>query len=247
MPNYSKSIIYKLECKDPNINEIYIGATTDFFRRKSNHKLACINKDGKFKYNTPVYCFMRLHGGWNNWQMIQIEEVNARNKRHLNQIEAKYIKDLKAELNCVIPQDIEGGLGKKGYNKEYQSKNAEKIAEYSKEYRAKNTEKITEYNKEYYAKNVEKFAEKRKEYCANNREKIVEINKEYRAKNREKIVERNKEYHAKNREKIAEKNKVKVKCECGSDVTKKGLSRHKRSQKHQDWENLPEPNLIFVD
>ena len=66
MPDYSKSLIYKLECKDPNITEIYVGATTDFYTRKNLHKSACINKDGKFKHNTPLYCFMRLHGGWNN-------------------------------------------------------------------------------------------------------------------------------------------------------------------------------------
>ena len=187
MPNYSKSIIYKLECKDPNVTEIYIGATTDFYTRKRQHKQKCINKDGKVENNTPKYCFMRLNGGWDNWQMIQIEEVNARNKRHLNQIEAKYIKDLKAELNYKIPQDIDEGLDMKEWQKEYNSKNAEKIAEYKKEYRAKNAEKI------------------------------------------------------------AEKKKKKVVCGCGSEVNKDNLAQHKKSIKHQNWENLPEPNLIFVE
>jgi hypothetical protein len=156
---------------------------------------------------------MRKHGSWDNWQMIQIEEVNCRNKRHLNQIEAKYIKDLKAELNYEIPQDIEEGLEEKEWRKEYRENNRGKFVEYKKKYRAKN------------------------------REKIADKNKEYHAKNREKIAERKKEYHAKNRE----KNKVKVKCDCGSEVRKVALARHKRTQKHKDWENLPEPNLIFVD
>ena len=49
MPNYSKSIIYKLECKDPDVTEIYVGATTNFYNRKKEHKRCCINKDGKIK------------------------------------------------------------------------------------------------------------------------------------------------------------------------------------------------------
>ena len=239
MPDYSKSIIYKIECKDPNVTEIYVGATTDFYTRKCRHKSNCINKDGKVENNKPKYCFMRLNGGWDNWQMIQIEEVNARNKRHLNQIEAKYIKDLKAELNSVIPQDIDGGLEKKEWHKEYEAKNAEK----RKEYRAKNREK----NKEYRTKNREKLAEKQKEYYAKNAEKFAERRKEWYTKNREKLAEKKKEYYAKNVEKISEKNKVKVKCPCGSSVRKYHLPRHKKSIKHQDWENLPDPNLIFVD
>jgi hypothetical protein len=188
MPNYSKSIIYKLECKDPDVTEIYVGVTTNFYDRKRNHKSKCINKE---EWNTPVYCFMRLHGGWDNWNMLQIEEVNARNKRHLNQIEAKYIRELKAELNSEIPQDIESGLDRKEWKKEY--------------------------NKVYCAKNVEKNSE------------------------------RLKEYYAKNKEKIAGKNKVKVVCECGSEVRKDNLEKHKRTQKHQKWINIPEPNLVFVD
>lgn len=217
MPNYSKSIIYKLECKDPDVTEIYVGATTNFYNRKKEHKRCCINKDGKIKWNEPKYCFMRLHGGWDNWNMLVIEEVNARNKRHLNQIEAKYIRELKAGLNRFIPQDIESGLGKKEWRKEYCAKNSERKKEYDKEYNAKNVEKIAKKKKEWYAKNVETCAKKHKEW------------------------------YAKNREKIAEREKEKVKCECGSEIRKRDLPRHKRSQKHQDWENLPEPNLIFVD
>ncbi len=30
MPDYSKGVIYKIYCKDPNIDKVYIGSTTDF-------------------------------------------------------------------------------------------------------------------------------------------------------------------------------------------------------------------------
>jgi hypothetical protein len=160
---------------------------------------------------------MRLHGGWDNWNMLVIEEVNARNKRHLNQIEAKYIRELKAELNHDIPQDIEEGLEEK------------------------------EWKRQYYGENREIIAEKKKKHYEDNREKISDKNKKRYEDNREQILEKKKEYRENNREKIAEKAKEKIVCECGSEVTKKNLPRHKRSKKHQDWEKLSEPILIFIE
>jgi hypothetical protein len=232
MPDYSKSIIYKLECKDPKVTEIYVGSTTAFYDRKSRHKDVCINKDGKKEWNSYVYRFMRLNGGWNNWQMIQIEEVNARNKRHLNQIEAKYIRDLKAELNSDMPQDIPTGLTREEYTKMYNTLNHNKILERCKVYRDTNREKINIKAKEEYHKNITYNRERKNRNYHNNGDK-----------NREK----KKEYRIKNADKIAEKARVKVVCGCGSEVTKQHLARHKRTQKHKEWENLPEPNLIFVD
>ena len=37
--DYSKTIIYKIVCKDINIKDCYVGSTTDFIRRKNRHKL----------------------------------------------------------------------------------------------------------------------------------------------------------------------------------------------------------------
>tara|TARA_R110001606_G_scaffold1723_2_gene6530 strand:- start:163 stop:807 length:645 start_codon:yes stop_codon:yes gene_type:complete len=214
MPDYSKSIIYKLECKDPNVKDIYVGATTDFYNRKSRHKLTCINN---INHQTHLYDFMRLNGGWYNWYMIEIEKVNCRDKRHLNRIEAKYIRELGATLNREIPQDIEQGLGDEEWNRQY---------------RKINRDKFKTYLKEYYQKNSERDIEKRRKNYQNNSENIII---------------RTKEYYEKNKVEISKKRAVKVKCGCGSQVSKRNLSEHKRSQKHQKWENLPEPNLIFVD
>lgn len=35
---------------------------------------------------------------------------------------------------------------------------------------------------------------------------------------------------------IAEKRKEKVKCPCGSVVSRSSLTRHKKSKKHKNWE-----------
>jgi len=231
MPSYSRTIFYKIQCNDPEITEIYIGSTGNFKSRKSAHKNTCnnINSDN---WNRAVYRFIRLHGGWENWTMSEIEQVNCRNKRHKNQIEAKYIRELGATLNREIPQNIEEGLGEKEWIRQYCEKNKVKLAEQKKE---------------YYEKNKAKILEKIKEYREKNREKLAEKKKEYREKNREKLVEKNKEYYEKNREKLAEKKKVKVKCPCGTKVTRHGLARHLKTKKHREWLRRPEPNLIFIE
>ena len=69
--DYSKTIIYKLCCKDVNITDEYVGGTTNFYGRKGNHKGKCNNS------NTRVYKFIRENGGWDNWEMIEIEKYNA--------------------------------------------------------------------------------------------------------------------------------------------------------------------------
>ena len=43
--NYTNTHFYKIVCKDISINDCYIGHTTDFKRRKSNHKRTCYNEN----------------------------------------------------------------------------------------------------------------------------------------------------------------------------------------------------------
>ena len=52
--DYSKTIIYKICCKDTNVTDFYIGHTTNFTKRKNQHKTSCVNENykckGEFKY-----------------------------------------------------------------------------------------------------------------------------------------------------------------------------------------------------
>jgi hypothetical protein len=74
--NYSNTSIYKLCCKDIYIIDIYVGHTTDMRRRKWQHKTNCNNEKNKV-YNLNVYQFIRNNGGWDNWDMIEIERFEA--------------------------------------------------------------------------------------------------------------------------------------------------------------------------
>ncbi len=72
--NYQNTIIYKIVCNDLNIKDLYVGHTTDFKRRKSEHKKKVGNINDDKSYNFKVYKTIRDNGGWDNWSMIEIEK-----------------------------------------------------------------------------------------------------------------------------------------------------------------------------
>ena len=61
--DYSKTVIYKIVCKDLNITDCYVGNTTRFTNRKSQHKYSNITPENK-SYNYNVYKFIRENVGW---------------------------------------------------------------------------------------------------------------------------------------------------------------------------------------
>lgn len=99
--DYSNAIIYKLSCKDKNITELYIGSTTNFTNRKNQHKTACNNSSGK-NYNQIKYKFIRENGGWENWEMIEIEKIQCNSKRELEKKEEEIRCKFDAKLNSVV-------------------------------------------------------------------------------------------------------------------------------------------------
>jgi len=186
--NYSNTIIYKLCCNDLNITEVYVGQTTDFRKRKNNHKVSCNNQTAK-GYNYNVYQFIRDNGGWDNWNMIEIEKYNAIDGNDAKKRERFWIEELKAILNCKIPTRLQ---------KEYYENNKQKI----KIYRNNHKEDRKKHDKKYYENNKEIINEKKKEYHQQN-------------------IEYFKEYYSE-----------KIKCDCGCEIRKSDLTRHKRTKKH---------------
>ena len=124
--DYFKTIIYKICCKDTTINDIYIGHTINFIKRRTQHKLNCYNENNK-AYNRKNYQFIRNNGGWDNWSMIQIEEYNCNNKREAEMRERYWIETLNATLNCNNPYGMY--TEKIEYQKKYAQDNKEQISE----------------------------------------------------------------------------------------------------------------------
>ena len=80
--DYQKAKIYRICCKDVDVTDCHVGSTTNMTRRKYKHKSVCNNENGKM-YNLNVYRFIRENGGWQNWDMIVVEDFPCDSKDQL--------------------------------------------------------------------------------------------------------------------------------------------------------------------
>ncbi len=153
--DYSQTCIYKLVHKDDVNNEnVYIGSTTNFRHRKTRHKSGC-NCENDVSYNNPKYQFIRENGGWENWQMLEIEKYPCNDKREAETRERYWIEHYKSNLNrCIPTRSI----------KEYLQDNCYLISEKKKQYRQENRDKCSQQNKKYYYKNRDRNLELMKKY-----------------------------------------------------------------------------------
>ena len=100
--DYSNTIIYKITCKDPSINDVYVGHTTNFVQRKHAHKQSCKN-DKASNYKCKLYDVIRNNGGWENWNMEIINFFNCHDHYEARQKEQEYFILLNATLNSIEP------------------------------------------------------------------------------------------------------------------------------------------------
>ncbi len=146
--DYTNAIIYKICCKDINITEIYIGSTTNFTKRKSCHKTAC-NNDKSKEYNKYKYQFIRQNGGWENFEMIEIEKIdNCKNGNELRFRERHHVELLKASLNKSVPNRTVT---------EYRKDNKDYYANYYVKYNQNEVNRLrinTNHRKNYQQKNM---------------------------------------------------------------------------------------------
>lgn len=232
--DYSQTIIYKLCCKNISIIDIYIGHTTNFNQRKHNHKTICNNKNTK-NYNLNVYKFIRNNGGWDNWSMIQIEELNCNNSREAALRERFWIETLKPKLNTVNSFTFE--KEKILQKKEWYEEKKDYILQKAKENYQENKEEKNEYQKQYAKENSEHISERQKEYREKNKEKLTQQKKEYRELHKEEAAKANKDWRQANKDKIKATNSEIIDCECGNQHTFGNKHRHLQSKKHTDYQN----------
>jgi hypothetical protein len=134
--NYDNTYFYKIVSRDLNIKDIDVGHTTDFKSRKRSHKGYCTNPNRSF-YNTYVYNFIN-NGGWENFDVILIEQIKCEDKLHALKKEREYIESLNATLNTQIPTRT---------NKEWLNDNQEQRKEYELKYYQDNQIKIKQEKK----------------------------------------------------------------------------------------------------
>ncbi len=134
--DHSNTIIYKLVHNEDydNVN-IYIGSTTDFIRRKNKHK-SCCNCVTNKSHNDKKYQYIRGNGGWEEWNMIEVEKFPCNDKREAEAREEYWKCHFNSQLNSM-----------RAYITEEQRKELQKqLYEANKEYRL-------EYQKTYYYNN----------------------------------------------------------------------------------------------
>ena len=97
--NYANTVIYKIVHKDDINNEnIYIGSTTNFMRMLCNHK-DCSQNEKKNGYTDKKYAYIRDKGGWNNFNMIEIEKFPCNDGNEARVREEYYRQLFNAKLN----------------------------------------------------------------------------------------------------------------------------------------------------
>jgi hypothetical protein len=172
MPNkqidYSRNVIYKIVCKDLEISEVYVGHTTDFTRRKCSHKRACQTPTLTREHNLHVYHFIREHGGWENWDMIEIEKYPCEDGNEANKRERHWYEQLDAKLNTNCPHRPKQEGDKiyrdshKDERRQRDEKNKEKIREQQKKYKQNNIDRINEMKRLNYHKNKDNNKEEKR-------------------------------------------------------------------------------------
>ena len=189
--DYSKTVIYQIECKNPNITKTYGGHSTNLIKRRQHHKDHCNNTQDP-KHNFYVYQFIRANGGWENWQVVWQYNYPCKNIDEAKLEERHFIKNNSCELNSNIPIILEEEKKdyQKDYQKEYRAKKKEDETEDEKnkrlakerQYRAKKkAEETEEEEKERLEKARKKYKEKYSE-----KNKVENLTEEQKAKKKEK-------------------------------------------------------------
>jgi hypothetical protein len=115
--------VYIIRCKDKSITDCYIGSTNDIENRKQRHKTSCCNENDKNRsYNLKVYKYIRNNGGWDNWEMVKICDVNK--DISLREMEQYYIDFINPSLNsrdAIVDEDYD-----KNYTRRWRIENPEK-------------------------------------------------------------------------------------------------------------------------
>jgi len=147
-------IMYKICPKNKDLNYCYIGQTTNFTNRKRQHIKNTVTESDKKHYHLKHYETIRQNGGWNDWEIVELEKFNGKTKLEARMREQELIKEHKANLNSVsaFVTEEERSSTKKTITEKYRENNKELLKEQTKQYKEEHKEIISEQMKKYRAK-----------------------------------------------------------------------------------------------
>lgn len=146
--------MYKLCPKNKDLNFCYVGRTANYKLQKYHHKSSIDNINIK----TPLVLCIRNSGGWNEWEMTEIEKFKCNSRLEGRIRQQTLIKQYNANLNIRNP--IKDTMPK--------------IKDKLKDKIEMNVKKNKDISKERKDKFIEKNKEKRHEIMNKNRQRNVE-------------------------------------------------------------------------
>ena len=117
--DYSNTVIYKIQ-HITNTNLLYIGSTTNYDRRKAEHKNQAISDKYKDTKQLKLYTMIRTNGSWESFEMSPIKTVCCSNSVEARIEEEKCRVEYNANLNmrrANLTEEV-----KKEYNKAIQTR-----------------------------------------------------------------------------------------------------------------------------
>ena len=235
MSTYNNGKIYRLNCSD---GHYYIGSTTTSLnKRLSSHKSAS-------KTNTmPVYTHI-VELGWDNVEMVLVEDYACNTKKELNAREDFYIKKAKDDPKCLNARRShltkeekvelskqyyqENKVSRAEYDKQYYEEHKEEIIEYHRKYTEQNREQVDAYQAQYRLENAEKRRAYSRQYAKDHPEEKKARRRQHYQENKEHVYQKCKEYNEAHKDEVREykrkwsRNK---RAEGAEDRKKKALAR----------------------
>ncbi len=191
-------VMYKICPKNKELQFCYVGQTENFANRKRQHIRNTTNESDKKHYHLKHYQTIRENGGWDEWEMIELEKFNGKTKVEARIREQELIKEHNATLNMLSAYitEEERKATKKAITEKFREENKEYLKEQTKKYKEEHKEVIAQQMKKYRQENKDAIYQKTKEYRENNKEKHQEWQKVWRENNKELLKEKRKIYEA---------------------------------------------------
>lgn len=203
--------MYKIMPKNKDLVLSYIGHTSNFNQRCSSHKKNTTNSNDLRHYNLKLYQTIRNNGGWDSWQMIEIEKYVCSTIMEARMREQQLMNEHGSNLNtckAYITED-ERKKRKQEITNKYKEEHKELIKEQTKKYKEEHKHVIKEQMRQYRQEHKAELYEKKKEYLKANAEKFKENNKIWREANKEILKEKRKIYNEKKKQQLLEAQKEK--------------------------------------
>lgn len=157
--DYANTIIYKIACNDETITDVYVGHTTNFVKRKYQHKKCC--SGNSFGYG-KLYDFINKNGGWENWSMIELEVYPCSDRQQALYRERYWIDKEKSTLNTTKPCSLQENENNNKTREEYLQEKKERH-ERALANLIRGRELRAEKMKKYYHDNLEKERERNRQ------------------------------------------------------------------------------------